>query len=117
MASRLDPDLPPLNEFRVSPQNLARLEKLAIRLWQELMLAPPPTLDWAAQHRFYLEVENPGWDRIRRRVRHQQILATRLIDDDFTFADGFHLHRNWQVRLLRPVRLLIKTLRPAPKTF
>jgi len=117
MASRLDPDLPPLNEFRVSPQNLARLEKLATRLWQELMLATPPTLDWAAQHRFYLEVENPGWDRIRRRVRHQQILATRLIDDDFTFADRFHLHRNWQVRLLRPVRLLIKTLRPAPKTF
>jgi hypothetical protein len=115
MASRLDPDLPPAPAMRLTPGNRSRLEKLADRLWQELMLAKPPTLDWVAQHRFYLELENPGWNRLRRRMRHQRILATRLIEDDFRFAGRFHLHRNWQVRLLRPVRLLIKTLRPAPK--
>ena len=77
------------------------------------MLAQPPVLDWVAQHRFYLEVENPGWNRLRRRIRHQQILFTRLIDDDFIFAGRFRLHRDWQVRILRPVRLLLKTLLPS----
>jgi hypothetical protein len=115
MAAHLDSAVPPLNQIRVSEQNRNRLQKLADHLWQELMLAPPPPLDWAAQHRFYLEVENPGWDRFRRRLRHQRILATRLIDDDFIFAGRFHLRRKWQARLLRPLRLLIKTLRPAPK--
>ena len=115
MAARLDREHQQTPPMRVSAQNRARLAMLADRLWQELMQAQPPTLDWAAQHRFYLELENPGWDRLRRRLRHQRILLTRLIDDDFTFAGRFHLHRNWQVRLLRPVRLLLKTLRPAPR--
>ncbi|MGA3035088.1 MAG: nucleotidyltransferase family protein [Terracidiphilus sp.] len=100
---------------RVAPAEHDRLEQLAGRLWQEVMLAPPPTLDWAAQHRFYLELETPGWNRVRRRWRHSQILLTRLIDDDFVFAGRFHLHRSWQVRMLRPVRLLMKTLRPSPR--
>jgi len=115
MAAHLDPELPPAPATRLTATDHSRLEKLAGRLWQELMLAPPPTLDWVAQHRFYLELENPGWNRLRRRMRHQRILATRLIEDDFVFAGRLHLHRNWQVRLLRPVRLLIKTLRPAPR--
>lgn len=115
MAARLEQELPPPPVMHLSSRNRVRLDQLADGLWQELMLAPPPTLDWIAQHRFYLELENPGWNRLRRRMRHQQILLTRLIDDDFTFAGRFHLHRNWQVRMLRPVRLLIKTLRPSPR--
>jgi Uncharacterised nucleotidyltransferase len=115
MAARLDAELPAAQTMRISASDRNRLEKLADELWQELMQAQPPTLDWAAQHRFYLEVESPGWDRFRRRWKHRRILLTRLIDDDFVFAGRFHLHRNWQVRLLRPVRLLMKSLRPAPK--
>jgi hypothetical protein len=114
MAARLGLELPP-PALRLSSRNRNRLETLAESLWQQLMHAPPPTLDWVAQHRFYLSVENPGWNRLRRRLRHQQILASRLIDDDFVFAERLHLNRDWQVRLLRPVRLLIKTLRPSPK--
>jgi hypothetical protein len=115
MAARFDQELPPPPTMQLTRRNQARLEQIAGSLWQELMLAPPPTLDWIAQHRFYLELEDPGWNRLRRRMRHQQILATRLIDDDFNFAGRFHLHRNWQVRILRPLRLLIKTMRPSPK--
>ncbi len=115
MAGQLDPELPPLATVQLSSPNRARLQQLSDSIWQDLMLAPPPTLDWIAQHRFYLELENPGWNRLRRRLRHQQILATRLIDDDFHFAGRFNLHRNWQVRILRPVRLLLKTLRPSPR--
>jgi hypothetical protein len=115
MAARLDPELPIPQAVRISAGDRSRLEKLAGQLWQELMQAQPATLDWEAQHRFYLEVESPGWNRARRRWKHRRILLTRLIDDDFDFAGRFHLYRNWQVRLLRPVRLLMKSLRPAPK--
>jgi hypothetical protein len=115
MAAHLDPELPVLQAMRLSTTDRGRLEQLAEELWQELMAAPPKTLDWATQHRFYLEVENPGWNRVRRRLRHQRILLTRLMHDDFVFAERFNLHRNWQVRLLRPVRLLIKTLKPSPR--
>jgi len=116
LASHLDPELPADPALaRIPPRDRKRLEQLAGGLWQELMVASPPTLDWAAQHRFYLQVESPGWSRFRRRLHHQRILLTRLIDADFAFARRFHLHRNWQVRLLRPIRLLIKTLRPSPK--
>jgi hypothetical protein len=115
MAARLDPDLPAPQAMRAPAADRSRLEQLADRLWQDLMVAPPKTLDWATQHRFYLEVESPGWDRLRRRWRHQRILLTRLMNDDFVFARRFNLHRNWQVRLLRPIRLLIKTLRPTPR--
>jgi len=119
MALHLEPELaseiPVPQTPRVSQRERHRLEQIAAQLWRELMLAPPPTLDWAAQHRFYLELETPGWNRMRRRWSHSQILLTRLIDDDFVFAGRFHLYRNWQVRLLRPVRLLMKTLRLSPR--
>lgn len=117
MAARFDPETPAPRVLRISLRERNRLEQLADRLWQELMLAPPPTLDWAAQHRFYLELETPGWNRFRRRWRHLRILHTRLIDDDFLFAGRFHLHRHWQVRLLRPVRLLMKKLRLSPRVL
>jgi len=115
MAAHLDPKLQMPQQLRVTPRDRRRLERLGHRLWQELMLEPPRTLDWATQHAFYLEIETPGWNRFVRRVRHQRILVTRLIDADFAFAGRFNLHRNWQVRMLRPVRLLIKTLRPSPR--
>lgn len=117
MAARLDPALPAPQTMRISAGERSRLEQLADQLWRELMLEQPPVLDWKAQHRFYLEVESPGWDRLRRRWKHRRILLTRLIDDDFDFASRFHLHRNWQVRLLRPFRLLMKSMRTAPKTM
>jgi len=116
MAARLDPVIPPPQGVQVSPQERRRLEHLADRLWQERMIAPAPVLDWAAQHRFYLEVETPGWQRSLRRWRHWHILLTRLIDADFEFAERFRLRRNWQVRLLRPVRLIIKMITASPRT-
>ncbi len=115
MAARLNPELRIPQAIHLSSADRVRLWQLASTLWQELMIAPPEILDWASQHRFYLEVESPGWNRFRRRLRHQHILFTRLIQDDFNFAGQFNLHRTWQVRLLRPIRLLLKTLRPSPR--
>ncbi len=116
MATRLDPEVPIPQAMRVSPAERSRLERLADGLWQEMLLAPPKALDWAAQHRFFLEVETPGWNRFRCRWRHRRILLTRLIDDDFVFAGRFNLHRNWQVRLLRPIRLLMNRLHVSART-
>lgn len=113
MAAHLNPTIPALQPIGVDSRNRRRLEVLANRLWDERTNAPAELLDWNAQHRFYLEVENPRWSRLVRRWSHLRILLTRLIDADFAFAARFHLHRNWQVRLLRPVRLLLKTLRPS----
>jgi hypothetical protein len=117
MAAHLDPQVTVPNFDRVRPRNQRRLRKLADQLWNEKMLEAARGFDWQSQHRFYVEVENPGWDRLGRRGRHLRILTTRLIDDDFYFAERFHLRRNWQVRLLRPIRLLIKNLRPSPRVL
>ena len=111
MATHFDEDIPAPEILRINSEDRVRLERLSGRLWQELMLELQPPLDWATQHRFYLEIESPGWNRVRRRIRHHRILATRLIDEDFVFGHRFHLRRRWQVRLIRPVRLLMKECR------
>lgn len=111
MATHLDEDIPAPQILAANPKDRVRLERLSGQLWQGLMLESQPPLDWAMQHHFYLEVESPGWNRLRRRIGHQRILATRLIDEDFVFGDRFHLHRRWQVRLIRPIRLLMKECR------
>jgi hypothetical protein len=108
MAAHLDPEIAAPKLMRVSQRELNRLERLADGLWDGLMSDPSAVLDWSAQHRFFLELETPGWHRISRRWRHRRILAARLINDDYVFAERFSMHRDWQVRLLRPVRLLIK---------
>ena len=108
MATRLDEDIPALQIKRLKPSDHVRLEKIAGRLWQERMLGQLPPLGWVALHRFYIELESPGRSRLRRRCRHLRILSSRLIDVDFDFASRFNLHRKWQVRLLRPIRLLIE---------
>jgi len=117
MAAHLYPQVAVPEIEQVRPRNRRRLQRLADHLWAERMQEPAQMLDWKAQHRFYLEVENPGWDRLGRRGRHFRILATRLIDADFAFAERFHLHRNWQVRMLRPIRLLIKAFRPEARAL
>lgn len=114
LANRLDPQIPEAGLMRRG--DFVRLEKLADQLWQERMVEPAKTLDWAAQHQFYLEIETPGWRRFLRRGRHLRILLTRLIDEDFTFARRFNLSRNWQVRLLRPIRLLVKSFHTSSRT-
>jgi len=115
MAKRLASQIETPGILRVGPRNRKRLEQLADRIWQEQMFAPPAILDWAAQHRFFLEVETPGWNRMVRRWRYLRILLTRVIDDDFIFAERFNFHRDWQVRMLRPVRLAIKGMRGSPR--
>jgi hypothetical protein len=114
MAAHLDPKTPAPAFLR--PAEFSRIQKVADQLWQEHLLEPAETLDWAAQHRFYLQLEPPGLSRFLRRWRHTQILFTRLIEADFAFARRFHMSRNWQVRLLRPIRLLVKSLRPSSRT-
>jgi hypothetical protein len=105
MARRLRPETNTPLCFNASSAQIEHLEGLADRLWQRLLSQPPEPLDWRALHSFYLELELPG-HRMRRRWRHLQILFTRVVKPDYEFAAGFRCTRPWQVRLLRPVRLL-----------
>jgi len=111
VARRLQPDLNAPVKFAASPTELHRLEALADRLWSRLLTQPGEALDWRAAHAFYLQIESPGLPRMRSRFRHLQILAGRAIDLDYNFAARFGLHRTWQVRLLRPLRLLSDLIR------
>jgi Uncharacterised nucleotidyltransferase len=111
MARRLKPNLSVKPEVAESiPQN-PRLEQLANRLWHQLLMSSSQSLDWNAVHAFFLEIESPGWPRFRRRVRHLRILSCRVIEPDYTFAGRFGLQHTWQVRMLRPLRLLSDFIR------
>jgi len=114
LAARLDPRLAIADPASLSPRDRAALDALADQLWQERLSAPAPRLDWKAKHQFFLSIENRPWRRASARLRHLRILSTRLIEADFAFAARFHLHRTWQVWLLRPVRLLFRLGRASP---
>jgi hypothetical protein len=102
MARRLDAQIAPM------PETDTHLDALADRLWERLTTQPAEPMDWAAAHAFYLEIERPGAARMRRRIRHWRILATRVIEPDYVFAARLGLRRRWQAALLRPLRLLLR---------
>ena len=106
MARRLEPKLTVPFATYSSPEQSARLNNLADRLWQQLLTQRGETLDWGSLHAFYLEIEPPGRARLHRRLRHLRILSGRLIEPDYKFAAKFGLHRRWQAYMLRPLRLL-----------
>lgn len=107
MAQRLKPGLRDGWNPGVSREEWRHLQEIADGLWRRLMTEPFRPRGWSAAHRFYLDLEPNGSRRLRRRLRHARILAARAIDRDSQFAARFALTREWQVRLLRPVRLLI----------
>jgi hypothetical protein len=112
MARRLQPDLAVGVDFAGPKRQKEHLEKLADRLWHRLLTQSSDPLDWRAVHGFFLEMELPGWPRLYRRYRHVQILAGRVIEPDYAFAARFGMRRDWQARMLRPVRLLAGFRRP-----
>jgi hypothetical protein len=116
MAARLDPRVAEVQARYAAIPDRGRLEKTAERLWQERMREPAPVLNWRTKHLFLLSIERHGWDRFGAGVRYLQILSTRLITDDFAFAAHFHLYRDWQVRMLRPVRLMLSACQALPDT-
>jgi hypothetical protein len=116
MATRLAPQIAQLEACYTAIPDRGSLEKTAERLWQERMRRPAPKLDWRTKHVFLLSIERRGWDRLRARAQHLRILLTRLITDDFAFAARFRLYRTWQVRMLRPVRLMLRVCPALQKT-
>ncbi len=111
MSLKLFPEASPQQVLPRTPAVERRTCRLAARFWSDLLTQPPAPQDWASMHRFYLELEVNPLRKLRRRVLHLRILLTRLIDDDFRFAARFGLHRTWQVRLLRPLRLVLRQRR------
>jgi hypothetical protein len=108
LAARLDPRLVIPDPPSLRNCDREALNLLAEQLWQQRLLSAAPALTWRAKHQFFLAIETRPWERVLARLRHLRILLTRIIDADFAFAARFHLHRTWQVWLLRPIRLLSK---------
>jgi hypothetical protein len=106
MARRLQPGISTVTPIPQETRQTAHLERLADRLWEQLLTQPSEVLDWRALHAFYLEMELPGSARLGRRWRHAQILLGRVIEPDYKFAARLGLHRTWQARMLRPLRIL-----------
>ena len=106
MARRLEPGLKDGWNSGISDREWRLMETVAKGLWLRLRTEPFQRRDWSMAHGFYLELEPTRWRRLKRRLRHARIFATRIIDRDRTFALRFGMTRNWQVRMMRPLRLL-----------
>jgi hypothetical protein len=111
MVRRLQPGISGNIDIRTSEKHSRHLERLADRLWHRLVTQSREPLNWRTLHAFFLEIELPGWRRLHRRYRHLKILAGRVIEPDFSFAAKLGVHRLWQVRMLRPLRLLSESIR------
>jgi Uncharacterised nucleotidyltransferase len=117
MATRLE-DLPPLPASSAAwLASHPHLEKIAGREWQRSMLRPASSINWLAADLFYVRMNTYGRSRFPNHLRCARILLDHLTgryvlaSQDFDFAARFNLYRNWQVRMLRPVRLLLKMAR------
>jgi hypothetical protein len=89
------------------------LERVAERVWQRFMLRRASS-DWRTARRFLIELQSPGWRTFVRRLRYLRALIRIgfsrvgcLTEPDFSFAARFHIRKRWQVRMLRPIRVLI----------
>jgi hypothetical protein len=105
MARHFNPQLDATVTFHATPAQQRHLQGIADRLWNTLLTVSSEPLDWRELHAFYLEMELPK-HRLPRRIRHARILLDRVIEQDYEFAARFGCHRTWQVRLLRPLRIM-----------
>lgn len=94
-----------------------RFEKIADRVWEQCMLHAGATHQRRPLPRYYLRLEASGWHRLRRCIHYIWIKLICRSDHDIAFASRLHLHRNWQVQMLRPVRLLIQASGIAPSRW
>jgi Uncharacterised nucleotidyltransferase len=108
MAMRLDPRCNSGPDIRVPAKTAAHIEKLAERLWADILERPTPPLNWRMQHRFYLEIEATMRGRLRRLATDIRIVPTRLTQLDFDFAAGYGVHQPVLVWILRQFRLLAR---------
>jgi len=104
-----NPSLPGLSPDFIASRPY--LQMTADRIWEHLTLGPSSP-SWRTVRRMFVDMEAPGWPRFRRRMRYglaaAHIALTCLDEADFVFAARFHLRRSWQVRMLRPIRLLTR---------
>lgn len=105
-----------------NPQQPHALAPLAAYLTDNLLTQANPYLSWAARRRLHVQLEKPGWHRLRLRwwylgqmVRH--VFVAELAERDFAFAGQWGLTRPWQARIVRPFRLAHSILLPIARPF
>jgi hypothetical protein len=92
------------------------MERVANKLWADMLKGPSTVSNWRIQHRFYLEIETSIGGRLQRSATDIWILATRLTQLDFDFAASYGIHRTVLVWMLRQLRLLAQLCRLGPVT-
>jgi hypothetical protein len=110
MVRKLDPEFHAHVDLQVPRAHLLHLEKIADGLWNELMTQTSVPQDWRGAHSFFVQIEPTVWKRMQRRGRHLRILAGRVIEADRLFAARYGMHRGWQARMLRPVRMVMEAV-------
>ncbi|MGA2049286.1 MAG: nucleotidyltransferase family protein [Terracidiphilus sp.] len=116
MAMRLDPRCTFGPDISVPVKTAAHMERVANKLWADMLKGPSTVSNWRIQHRFYLEIETSIGGRLQRSATDIWILATRLTQLDFDFAASYGIHRTVLVWMLRQLRLLAQLCRLGPVT-
>jgi hypothetical protein len=111
MAMRLDPHGDPGPEIHVSAATAKHLDKLADRLWAELLERPATPLDGRTEQLFFLAIESTATGRLQRLARSLFVMVAKLTQVDFDFAARFGVRQPGLVRLLRQLRLLARLCR------
>jgi hypothetical protein len=111
MATRLDPRCSSGPHIRVPVKTAEHMERVANKLWADMLEGPSPVSNWRIQHRFYLEIETSIRGRLLRAATDICILVTRLTQLDFDFAARYGVHRTGLVWILRQLRLLAQLCR------
>jgi hypothetical protein len=108
MAKRLDPVRPEAWPIVGSKYQQQAMETFANVLWRQLLDGTVLKRNGWTWHRFYVRLEIRPFYKPARRLWHLSFLVMRLIEADFVFASKLGLRRTWQVRLVKPLRLLLK---------
>jgi hypothetical protein len=90
------------------PLTTPHTEAIATRLWHDLTTQEPIPFHTSDLYRFFVELEPTPWARFRRRAVHLRVASTRLIGEDYVFAARLGISNSTFVRLLRPIRLLLR---------
>jgi hypothetical protein len=99
------------------PKVVHALKPLAAYLTNNLLIQENTYLSWAVRQRLHAQLEPSGWYRFRLRCKHvwqmfRHVWVADLAERDFAFADRWGLTRPWQVRVVRPFRLIGSILLP-----
>jgi len=107
MVQRFNPAVPPVFRIASTVKQQKSMELLADELWEKLLAhSASKSRGWFVL-RLYLRMEVRPLHKVSRQIVHLWIMTKRITESDIAFAASLGLERNWQARLLRPLRIFL----------